>query len=246
MNVVRMYSTVQFWVDNTGNHRQNVQTLASMMATRGMYLIYSFWHTNVTNSEPTDLPWNDPGNGYLNSSQDFVNLWASVASVLKSSPNVIFELWNEPQGDAATWFNTAQLTINAIRATGATNLIMIEFGYGLSLDSAYPQVADWNSMAFINDYPLTDPLGNLIYSTHIYLDGNFYSSIGSNAYQTDYSVADFDSALNTLDVYSAAQQHPVIIGEIGGWHVEHRKHGRRVKLVCRCSLTLEPTWTQLL
>ena len=55
------------------------------------------------------------------------NFWNYVAPKYANTPNVIFELYNEPIGpnDWNTWKNTAQPWVNIIRAAAPNNIILI-------------------------------------------------------------------------------------------------------------------------
>jgi len=61
-----------------------------------------------------------------------------MANALKAYPNVIFEAWNEPNANGASadtipgtisigYLGYLTMMYNAIRATGATNLIMMQW-----------------------------------------------------------------------------------------------------------------------
>lgn len=107
---------------------------------------------------------------------DFANLWNQLATQYKSNPYVIFGLCNEPNTmSTVQWFTAAQAAITAIRATGATNLIMVP-GNGWTgasswtstwYDSATPAVS--NAVGFL---ALKDPLNNMCVSVHSYFDSN--------------------------------------------------------------------------
>ena len=57
---------------------------------------------------------------------DFADLWAKLAEKYKNNDKVLFGLMNEPHEiDTAVWFKLAQLAIDAIRKTGAKNLVMV-------------------------------------------------------------------------------------------------------------------------
>jgi hypothetical protein len=227
-NVVRLMFTTEWWVDNEGDFRTNIQTFISMADALGIYVDLCLWRNNATGSAPTDLPWSpyDLNNNVLNSSTDFINFWASVASSLGNNSNVLFELYNEPQGDATTWFSVVQSTINAIRATGATNIIVVQYGYGCGIDFA--QFAFSNSggrtgsiwtMDWVTQYPLTDPDNNILYSTHLYRS-SFYDSnqnyieVNSPTW-VNYTSNDVLWALNVTGVLNATRTYPLWIGEIG-------------------------------
>ncbi len=149
--------------------------------------------------------------GVINSVGDFVNLWISVANSLKTYPNVFFELYNEPNGDAASWFGATQQCITAIRATGATNLVVVQFNYCVGIDFVYYNSGSKWGMDWVNQYPLTDPLNNIVYSTHIYRT-SFYSDSNSNDGYA-YSTSDMTWALTQLSVIGFNK--PLWIGEIG-------------------------------
>jgi endoglucanase len=57
---------------------------------------------------------------------DFVDFWSALANEFKGNAKVIFGLMNEPYSfDSETWAQIAQQAINAIRSTGAQQLILV-------------------------------------------------------------------------------------------------------------------------
>lgn len=60
-------------------------------------------------------------------SKDFTLMfWRQVAGYFKDTPNVIFEIFNEPQAiSAADWRRNAEEVITVIRSTGANQLIIV-------------------------------------------------------------------------------------------------------------------------
>ena len=94
----------------------------------------------------------------------------------KTTPHVIFGLTNEPNAiSTVQWFAAAQAAIDAIRAAGATNPIMVP-GNGFSqpgtwnrtyYDCAVPRVSNAAGWAM-----LQDPLDNLVVSVHTYFDSD--------------------------------------------------------------------------
>lgn len=213
MNTVRSYSTAEFWVENTGNHRDIVKQYAGLLAERGMYLIYTFWHNDLETEDGFGtVPF--PSNVFPDA-QSFVDMWASIATELKDYPNVIFALWNEPGmysgGREAEWFDVCQQCIDAIRATGAENLIIIQWDgiwYNITHDGG--ATLDW-----VEANPLTDPSGNLVYEFHNYRMGGIhkYEPDRIDCYEYEdlldgYQSGLVDYVLNTLN-------KPVICGEIG-------------------------------
>jgi len=135
--------------------------------------------------------------------------WTQVATMFKGNNAVIFDLFNEPYPDAANNFSNPtaawtclrdggactgitypvagmQSLVNAVRATGATNVIMTA---GLTWTNDLTQ---WLA------YKPTDPQNNIVASWHSY---NFNACV---------NVTCWDSQIGTV-----ATQVPVVAGEIG-------------------------------
>ena len=122
----------------------------------------------------------DPGN-YQSSSQGLVgsdvpnsvfsNFWFRVADVSKTNGHVIFNLVNEPNSmPTEQWVSAANAAIAAIRAAGATNLILVP---GNAWTGAWTWHQNWygtpNAQAMLN---IVDPGNNYAYDVHQYLDSN--------------------------------------------------------------------------
>jgi hypothetical protein len=135
--------------------------------------------------------------------------WSQVATAFKGNNAVIFDLFNEPFPDFANNFSNPtaawtclrdggtctgigyqvagmQSLVNAVRATGATNVIMTG---GLSFTN---DLSQW--LAF----KPSDSTGNLMASWHSY---NFNACVNTSCW---------DSTIGTV-----ARQAPVVAGEIG-------------------------------
>lgn len=66
------------------------------------------------------------GNTSLVTIADFADFWTRLATEFVGNPRVIFALMNEPYGmPTMLWAQAAQAAINAIRATGAKQLIFV-------------------------------------------------------------------------------------------------------------------------
>ena len=122
----------------------------------------------------------DPGN-YQSSSQGLVgsdvpnsvfgNFWFRVADVYRTNGRVIFNLVNEPNTmPTEQWVSAANAAIAAIRAAGATNLILVP---GNAWTGAWTWNQNWygtpNAQAMLN---IVDPGNNYAYDVHQYLDSN--------------------------------------------------------------------------
>lgn len=135
--------------------------------------------------------------------------WSEVATMFKGNGAVIFDLFNEPYPDAANNWSDAtaawtclrdggtcagitypvagmQTLVNAVRATGATNVIM---SGGL----------EWtNNLSRWLEFKPADPTGNLMASWHSY---NFNGCVTTSCWDTT--------------IGAVAAQVPVQAGEIG-------------------------------
>ena len=188
INVIRCHMSVEAWKYNIGpnsGHRASsycaisakeaIKRFLTMAAERGIYVILDgytvrgYW----TGGDQDPLPY-PPYQTSINASEvianetEFIDWWVSIARELKSYPNVLFELWNEPHGNEtvkASWGSVAQQCINAIRSQGAQQIIIFQWGYGVwaGLANGGGEGVEW-----ILDFNLTDPSGNIMYSTHVY------------------------------------------------------------------------------
>ncbi len=99
----------------------------------------------------------------------FADFWTRLANRYKTNNRVIFGLMNEPH-DMTTelWRDDANVAISAIRATGATNLILVP---GNGYTGAASWLLNWygtpNGTVMLS---ITDPLNNFAFDVHQYLD----------------------------------------------------------------------------
>ncbi|HEY0753239.1 MAG TPA: cellulase family glycosylhydrolase [Ktedonobacteraceae bacterium] len=158
-----------------------------------------------------DLHWNNSGANQSTGQEMMPDLdhspafWTSVANTFKSNSSVIFDLYNEPHDVSwACWKNGStaaqsgncsgvgfavagmQTLINTVRATGATNVLMLG-GLAWSND-----LSGW-----LANKP-TDPQNNLVASVHIY---NFNACSNSGCWDSQ--------------IAPVAASVPVLAGEIG-------------------------------
>lgn len=158
-----------------------------------------------------DLHWNNSGTNQSLDQQPMPDLdhapafWTSVSNTFKSNSSVIFDLYNEPYTTSWTcWKNGStaanaspctdvpfaaagmQMLINTVRATGATNILLLG---GLAWAN---DMTGW-----LANKP-TDTNNNLAASTHIY---NFNACSNTSCWDSQ--------------IAPVAAQVPVIAGEIG-------------------------------
>jgi endoglucanase len=104
----------------------------------------------------------------------FVDFWSKLAAEFKDDDAVIFGLMNEPNGiDANEWAAAAQAGLNAIRATGARNNLVLVPG------TAYSGAHSWSSTGYGGTsngealLAITDPADRIAFEAHQYLDADY-------------------------------------------------------------------------
>jgi hypothetical protein len=237
VNVIRCHMSVELWKYNIGPNsghpaspycsipaREAIKRFLNFTAERGIYVILdgysvrSYWTGGDQDGLPFPPYQTSPNASEVIASVDeFVDWWTSMANELKGYPNVIFELWNEPHANRTAWFVAVPQVTNAIRATGATNLIVVQYGYGCYVNLDYPPpIGDADTMDWVWKANLTDPLGNIIYSTHIYRSlGAFHHNSVSGGYWLAWEYNEIAAAFNYMMFDEVLQEYPLLIGEIG-------------------------------
>ncbi|UJR38840.1 hypothetical protein I4U23_031505 [Adineta vaga] len=98
----------------------------------------------------------------------FADFWAHMGTLYKNYPNVLFGLMNEPHAQTAVqWYTGAFPSIQAIRAVGASQLILIP---GTSWTGAHSWISSGNAAAW-NGFN-GDPINNFVFEMHQYLDSD--------------------------------------------------------------------------
>jgi len=176
-NAVRVPLNEDCWLNINGSpaaysgaaYQQAIKNYVSLLNQNGLYAIL-------------ELHWSAPGTAKATGQRPMpdrdhsVTFWSQVATAFKGNDSVILEPHNEPYPDnnsdtTAAWtcwrdggtcsgmnYQAAgmQELVNAIRATGATNVI------------ALGGVQYSNSLSQWLAYKPTDPLNNLVASWHVY------------------------------------------------------------------------------
>lgn len=213
INIVRLPVNEDCWLGINGQpsglssatYRSAIVNYVNLLDANGMAAII-------------DLQWAAPGTSVSNGlipmpdADHAPAFWSSVAGTFQGNQSVIFDLFNEPYPDnnadtTAAWtclrnggtcsgvaYSAAgtQSLVNAIRAAGATNIIMV------------PGVQYTNSMTQWLTYEPTDPRNNLVASWHSY------------AGQVCSSTSCFDTY-----VAPVTARVPLIAGEIGENDCQH-------------------------
>ncbi|KIM24878.1 glycoside hydrolase family 5 protein [Serendipita vermifera MAFF 305830] len=135
----------------------------------------------------------------------FQTFWKNLATQFKSDGNIVFDLMNEPHDIAATAAaSLMQAGVNGVRASGATQTIMVE---GTSWTGAWTWVSSGNGDAFKS---LTDPQNNVVFEMHQYLDSDS-SGTSATCVSTSIGVERLTAASNWLK----ANNKKGMLGEIG-------------------------------
>jgi len=227
INTIRCHHAVEHWKYDMGQHRQIIKEFLTLAAEKGMYVIYDGYSVrNYWNGAAQDpLPYppyqkSENASDVIASEEEFIEWCVSVASELKDYPNIIFELWNEPCGDEQakqSWFNVSQRCINAIRGAGATQLIIFQWQVDCWINLDYPPPSNAAStMDWVLEANLTDPLENLVYSTHMYrVGGSFHHSEPEKWNAWEYDEIKLAFQYMKLDWVVETFNKPLIVGEIG-------------------------------
>ncbi|KIM24871.1 glycoside hydrolase family 5 protein [Serendipita vermifera MAFF 305830] len=135
----------------------------------------------------------------------FQTFWQNLANQFKSDSRVIFDLMNEPHDIAASAAaSLMQAGVNGVRASGATQPIMVE---GTSWTGAWTWVSSGNGDAFKS---LTDPQDNTIFEMHQYLDSD-----GSGTSESCVSSTIGAERLAAASAWLKANNKKGLLGEIG-------------------------------
>jgi len=138
----------------------------------------------------------------------FATIWTQLAAKYGSNSRIIFGIMNEPHDipSISTWVDTVQQTVNAIRAAGSTNFLLLP-------GSSYASAQTFPTEAGPGLVKVTDPLGGtskLIFDVHKYLDSD---NSGTHAD----CVTDNVSVLQTLVQFLQQNgNRQAILSETGG------------------------------
>ena len=166
-----------------------IQTAVAQANAQGIYVILDLHYIAVPNTCPQ-------GQNAMADVQYSPTFWSQVAAAFKNNPAVLFELFNEPQGNypptTADWNNyvkggltgsqdvgTQQL-LTAIRSTGSTNVVLVD---GLDYAATFgnndnPTIGNDESPGFILPTDTLNP-AQLAAAQHYY-NGSEYET-GANA-----------------------------------------------------------------
>ena len=139
----------------------------------------------------------------------FTDFWSRLAAHYRNNDRVIFGLMNEPNTmSTELWISDANAAITAIRATGATNLILVP-------GNDWSGAADWgknwygtpNAIAMLS---IKDSGNNYAYEVHQYLDSD-----GSGTHDACVSATIGSQRLAFLTSWLRNHHKRAFLGEFG-------------------------------
>lgn len=180
---------------------RNLEKTVAMAKSRGMCLIldahnYGTYRGNAIGAPEVPV-------------QAFINLWTRLAARFSDASVVAFGLMNEPYKlSIEQWASTAQQTVNAIRKSGAENLVLVSGGRWSGVHEwEKPKSGVSNAGAFAH---FQDPLQRTWIEVHQYADPN-YSSIG----QTCVPAANFTNMFGNITRWAKTNDQRLFLGEFG-------------------------------
>jgi len=157
----RLQQTTNAALDSNELNRLN--TFVSATTAKGMFVIldphnYARYYGNLVGTAAVPFT-------------ALSNFWSRVSDIYRTNNHVIFGLMNEPNTMVTeTWRDAANMAIVAIRATGATNLILVP---GNAWTGAHSWAQNWygtpNATVMLT---ITDSGNNFAFDVHQYLDSD--------------------------------------------------------------------------
>ncbi|KAJ3010018.1 hypothetical protein HKX48_007632 [Thoreauomyces humboldtii] len=149
-------------------------------------------------------------NGQLVTPTQLANLWTRLARRFQNNQYVVFGLMNEPNSQSTeSVLANNQAAINAIRRLGAKNIITVP---GNAWTGAHSWFDSWygtpNSQVMSK---ITDPLNNMVYEMHQYLDGDF-SGTSSACQSATVGV----EQLRAVTAWARGLKRKIFLGEFAG------------------------------
>lgn len=145
-NVIRIPVHPQFWAKDADYVSRYLDPAARWAGDLGLYVILD-WHS--IGNEVTGYAPQVPGL-FCHTDAMTTNFWKCMAAHFKDKPQVVFEVFNEPQNISAfDWRACANRLVGVIRAQGAEQLIIVGgLNYGRELDWVLQEPVAGNNIAY--------------------------------------------------------------------------------------------------
>jgi endoglucanase len=112
------------------------------------------------------------GDGSLDESH-LADVWTRLSTMFIGNPDVVFNIMNEPHDFPVIsddWFGKIQTVMDAIRGTGADQLILVPNSRGSDVDHWDSYAPNGGSMDSVAALALTDSANNYAFDMHAYQD----------------------------------------------------------------------------
>jgi endoglucanase len=162
-------------------YRQQVETFVATATAAGFLVVVDLHNYNRYATDAFDAAGQQVGgyqqrtygDGHLDASH-LVDVWTRLATLFRDNPRVAFGLMNEPHdfsGEYDTWFADLQEVLDAIRATGARQLVLVPNSRGSDVEHWFEI---WSASGTIADsdaaLSVTDSADNYAFDLHQYHD----------------------------------------------------------------------------
>lgn len=147
------------------------------------------------------------------SNDQFISLWRQLAQKYGSNNNIWFGIMNEPHdlNSVATWGQTVQQVVTAIRNTGATNYITLP---GNDWQSAGAFISGGSAAALVQVKNPDGSTDKLIFDVHKYLDSD------NSGTTTNCVTNNIDNAFAPLAQWLRQNNRKAVLTESGGGNTD--------------------------
>jgi endoglucanase len=142
--------------------------------------------------------------------ESFVDLWRQLAERFGQNGNMAFGLMNEPSAlPIDRWQTIAQTTVNAIRQSGARNLILVSGGRWSGAHAWNKRIGTVSNAEVFTEF--RDPGNRLLIEMHQYADSDY----SGTHFGSCVSVAKMQDIMNGASNWARASGHKLFLGEFG-------------------------------
>ncbi|MCL2164995.1 MAG: cellulase family glycosylhydrolase [Oscillospiraceae bacterium] len=156
------------------NETDNMDTIVQKFTDKGIVVM-------IDNHDYTSIFPRADDTSYVNSEghtipsfTEFKAWWVNVANKYKDNPYVWFNIMNEPGGNARNeagannWLNYHDQAVEAVRNTGAKNIIVLDDYFWGQANGYQGGSTSWDSAVIRKGPDLNAKYDNLVFSLHVY------------------------------------------------------------------------------
>ena len=172
-NAVRLCAATR-WDTWAANHNKDLDALVKAFTQKRIVVMLELHdYTGIWPPLEDDKGYTTPQGDIIRPIGDLKKWWVDKAERFKDNPYVWYNIMNEPGSDnsqksADLWFNVHDTVIEAIRAAGAKNIIVLD-DHGWGQASGYAGGKESFASAVITRGPaIIKKHDNIIFSLHVY------------------------------------------------------------------------------